>query len=232
MVRTPLAPLLVCALLLALPGCGVAEGAAKRVGGAVVGLVFGSGESSAGDDASPVAADETSVVASVGKLFASQDEEPAAEASGASGFYKIVEPNGTVRFVSNLSQVPPSQRPKAERLAIEPSRKSPKTARAAAPSTRQLAAARDPAPSPSAGAISAGHEVVVYTTSWCGWCKKTRAWLDQKGVDYENRDVEANAAWAEEMHGLTGSGGVPVIVIDGEVIKGFNQAKMEQLLRG
>ena len=72
----------------------------------------------------------------------------------------------------------------------------------------------------------------MYTTSWCGWCKKTRAWLDQKGIDYENRDVETNAGWAAEMQDLTGSGGVPVIVIDGEVIKGFNQARMEQLLRG
>ena len=34
------------------------------------------------------------------------------------------------------------------------------------------------------------------------------------------------------MHDLTGSGGVPVIVIDGEVIQGFNQAQMEKMLRG
>jgi glutaredoxin-like YruB-family protein len=86
---------------------------------------------------------------------------------------------------------------------------------------------------PGAGAFrGGGHEVVVYTTSWCGWCKKTLAWLDAKGVDYENRDVETNAEWAEERHDLTGSGGVPVIVIDGEVIKGFDQAQLDEMLRG
>ena len=231
--RNALAPLLICALL-ALPGCGVVEGVAKRsiqrVGGALVGLLLGSEESSA-DDGGPVQEGDTSVAKSVAGFFASEDEAPADGASG-SGFYKIVEANGTVRFVSDLSQVPASQRPQAERLAIERSNDSRQAKRPAPPkrATPQLAAARDPAP--SAAAMSGAHEVVVYTTSWCGWCKKTRAWLDRMGVDYENRDVETNAAWAEEMHDLTGSGGVPVIVIDGEVIKGFNQAKMEQLLRG
>ena len=227
-----LASLLLCALV-ALPGCGVVESAAKRalvgVGGAVAGLLFGSDDGGATGGEVGVE-DGNQVPESAGGFFASGDEEPAA-ASG-SGFYKIVEANGTVRFVSNLSEVPAAQRPQAERLAIERSRAGRGAKRAAPPTraTRQLAAARDPAP--PAARRSGDHEVVVYTTSWCGWCKKTRAWLDQKGVDYENRDVEASATWAEEMHELTGSGGVPVIVIDGEVIKGFNQARMEQLLRG
>jgi glutaredoxin-like YruB-family protein len=228
-----MAPLLICALL-ALPGCGVVESVAKRtihrVGGAVAGLIFGSGESGA-DDAESADEGGTSVAGSGGGFFEREDEEPAAEARAA-GFFKIVEPNGTVRFVSNLSQVPASQRPEAERLAMEPASSGRRATRAAPArrATPQLAAARDPAP--AARAISAGHDVVIYTTAWCGWCTKTRAWLDQNGVDYENRDIEANAAWAAEMHELTGSGGVPVIVIDGEVIKGFNQSKMEQLLRG
>jgi hypothetical protein len=29
--------------------------------------------------------------------------------------------------------------------------------------------------------------------------QKTRAWLDAQGIDYENRDVETNAEWAEEI---------------------------------
>ena len=56
--------------------------------------------------------------------------------------------------------------------------------------------------------------------------------FDANGIDYQNRDVESNAEWAAEMQDLTGSGGVPVIVIDGEVIKGFNQAKIDSLLDG
>jgi glutaredoxin-like YruB-family protein len=231
--RRILAPFLICALL-ALPGCGVVKGVAKRgvvrfLGGAVAGMLFGTQKAAAEDESAP--ADDPSVAKDDGGIFGSEEEEPA-EASGASGFYKVVEANGTVRFVTNLAEVPASQRPNAERLAMErsgdPAR--PKQRIAAKHATQQLAAAKTSAP--RATATSGSHEVVIYTTSWCGWCKRTRAWLDQKGVDYENRDVEANAAWAKESQDLTGSDGVPVVVIDGEVIKGFDVAKMESLLGG
>jgi len=220
--RRLLAPFLICALL-ALPGCGIVEGVAKRslvrfLSGTVAAMTFGADEAAA-DDKEYVEEDDTTVA-----------EDEGGDGAG-SGFYKVVEANGTVRFVSNLAEVPAAQRPKAERIDSQPIGGGG-DAKRRAPSRRaaqQLAAAKSAEPA----AFSGGdHEVVVYTTSWCGWCKKTRAWLDEQGVDYENRDVEANAAWAEEMHDLTGSGGVPVIVIDGEVIKGFNQAQMEKLLRG
>ena len=233
MKRRTLAPFLICALL-ALPGCGIVKGAAKRtvvrfVSGTIAAVLFGAKEAGA-DDEEYVEEDDTSVAEDDGGFFGGDDEE-SSEQAGGSGFYKVVEANGTVRFVTNLSEVPASQRLNAERLAMERSNDpaKPKRRAAAKRAAQQLAAAK--AAAPSATAMSGSHDVVVYTTSWCGWCKKTRAWLDQQGVDYENRDVEANAEWAEEMHDLTGSGGVPVIVIDGEVIKGFDQAKMESLLR-
>ncbi len=218
MQRRLLPPLLICALL-ALPGCGMAQSIAKRsitriAGGAIAGLIFGTDEAAAGDDGDIVGIDDDS----------------GDTASGGSGFFKVIEANGTVRFVSNLAEVPAAQRPKAERLDLQPidgtGNSNPRAPSQQA--AKQLAVAKS---APPDAAASGNHEVVIYTTSWCGWCKKTRAWLDTKGIDYENRDVEENAAWAEEIHDLTGSGGVPVIVIDGEVIKGFDQAQMEKLLR-
>ena len=235
MSRRLLAPFLICALL-ALPGCGNVKGVAKRslvrfLSGTVAAMIFGSDEASADAEGS-VEKDATTVAEDEGGDggLSGNGEDSSDDAAG-SGFYKVVEANGTVRFVSSLAEVPAAQRPKAERIDSQPIGGGG-DAKRRAPSRRaaqQLAAAKSAEPA----AFSGGdHEVVVYTTSWCGWCKKTRAWLDEQGVDYENRDVEANAAWAEEMHDLTGSGGVPVIVIDGEVIKGFNQAQMEKLLRG
>jgi glutaredoxin-like YruB-family protein len=231
--RRILAPFLICTLL-ALPGCRLVKSSVKRgitrfVSGAIAGMLFGADEASA-DDEEFIEEDDTSVAEDDGGW--DDEEEATADASGGSGFYKVVEANGTVRFVSNLSEVPSSQRPNAERLAMERSNDPAKPKRRAAPkpATKQLAAAKTSAP--SAAAMSGSHDVVVYTTSWCGWCKKTLAYLDENRVDYQNRDVETNAEWAEEMQDLTGSGGVPVIVIDGEVIKGFNQAKIEQLLKG
>ena len=191
-------------------------------------MIFGAVEAPA-ENEGYVAEDDTTVAEDEGGGFFGNGEDTSDDAAG-SGFYKVVEANGTVRFVSSLAEVPAAQRPKAERIDFQPIGGGG-DAKRRAPSRRaaqHFAAAKSAEPA----AFSGGHEVVVYTTSWCGWCKKTRAWLDDQGVDYENRDVEVNAAWAEEMHDLTGSGGVPVIVIDGEVIKGFDQAQMEKLLRG
>ncbi len=235
MQRRLLAPFLVCALL-ALPACGNVTGFAKRsivrfLSGTVAAMLFGSGEADA-DEEESIEEDDTSVAEDEGRDggFFGNGEDSSDETAG-SGFYKVIEANGTVRFVSSLAEVPAAQRPKAERIDARPiggsrgeERRAP-SRRAA----RQLAAARSPEPATSR---SGGHDVVVYTTSWCGWCKRTLAWLDAKGVDYENRDVETNADWAEEMRDLTGSGGVPVIVIDGEVIQGFDQAQMNEMLRG
>ena len=146
--RHALAPLLICALL-ALPGCGAAESVAKRVvlgaGGALAGLLFDAEEGGATHD-DVVEKDGVSIAERAAGFFASEDEGPAAEVSG-SGFYKIVEANGTVRFVSDLSQVPPSQRPNAERLAIERSQRFLQAGEASAaaarhPATRRCARSR------------------------------------------------------------------------------------------
>jgi glutaredoxin-like YruB-family protein len=221
--------LLLVAALLALPACGIEKGVAKRsiarvTGGAIAGLIFGTDETAASDEASN--SEDAGALAGVD----GDDEGSGDAAAGGSGFFKVTEANGTVRFVSSLADVPAAQRPKAERLDLRPSGGTANTNRRA-PSkqaAKQLTVAKS---APPAAAANRNHEVVVYTTSWCGWCKKTRAWLDAKGIDYENRDIEANAEWAQEIHDLTGSGGVPVIVIDGNVIKGFDQAQMEKLLR-
>ena len=235
--RRLLAPFLTCALL-ALLGCGIAKSDAHRsivrfLGGTVAAMIFGADES-ASEYEEPLEEDDTTVAggeseAGTGGFFG--NGEDASDDAAGSDFYKVVEDNGTVRFVSSLAEVPVAQRPKAQRIDRQPVGGAGGVKRGA-PSRRaaqQLAAAK---PSKPAAFSNAGHEVVVYTTSWCGWCKKTLAWLDAKGIDYENRDVETSEAWAEEMHDLTGSGGIPVIVIDGEVIKGFNQAQMEEMLRG
>lgn len=227
--RTPIAASALLCALLALPGCDVVREAARSVLGDTFAGLAGGAEDAASDDAG----------AGGGSLSIAADEN-AAEAvadrgeDAGPGFYKIVEPNGTVRFVSNLSEVPTEQRGDAERLALAPSKSKSKPPRRAPPrrSAQQLAAAEAAAP-PAAIAPSSGpHEVVLYTTSWCGWCDKTRAWLDAKGVEYVDKDVERDEDAALEMRELTGGdGGVPIVVIDGQVIRGFDQARMRKLLR-
>jgi glutaredoxin len=54
--------------------------------------------------------------------------------------------------------------------------------------------------------------------------------LSRKGIAFEKRDVAANPAYAEELVRNTGQMGVPVTIIDGQMVVGFDRAGLEALL--
>ena len=57
-----------------------------------------------------------------------------------------------------------------------------------------------------------------------------KEYLSQKGVSYVEYDVAADRDKAKEMIEKTKQMGVPVIIIDDEIVVGFNQAKLDELL--
>jgi len=54
--------------------------------------------------------------------------------------------------------------------------------------------------------------ITMYTTSWCGDCKRSKAFLDEKGVDYDEVDIEKDARAAKFVN--HGNRSVPTIVFD------------------
>ena len=77
----------------------------------------------------------------------------------------------------------------------------------------------------------ASNEVVLYTTTWCGYCKRLQHWLDDSGVPYRNLDIESTEAgrWGHEA--VTGRhGGVPVTVIGQDVFAGLATEKIRKRL--
>lgn len=73
-------------------------------------------------------------------------------------------------------------------------------------------------------------EVVLYATDWCGYCKATREFFAANGIRYTEHDIEKSSAALGE-HRKLGGNGVPLIVVDGEVIHGYNEPRLEALLR-
>ena len=73
-------------------------------------------------------------------------------------------------------------------------------------------------------------KVKVYSTPTCSHCFSVKAFLKEKGVEFENVDVSASKEVAEEMVKKTGQMGVPVIDIDGEIVVGFDREKLSSLL--
>lgn len=124
--------------------------------------------------------------------------------------YKWVDDKG----VFHMSDIPPDPAT-AEKYAIEKTGSEESE-------TAHVAEAKDAKP--------VRHEVVIYTTPTCPYCKGAKEFLSQKGVFYTEKDVSTNAAARDEMVALTGRNAVPVIVIDGEPIVGFNAPRIEEKL--
>jgi glutaredoxin 3 len=73
-------------------------------------------------------------------------------------------------------------------------------------------------------------DVMVYTSPTCPYCKMVKEFLSQKGIDFEERDVSLNPSYAQELVGSTGQTGVPVTIINGQIVVGFDRFRLEQLL--
>lgn len=73
--------------------------------------------------------------------------------------------------------------------------------------------------------------VTIYTTPNCHYCQKAKDYFTKLGVSWIARDVTKSPKDAQEMMAKTGSMSVPVIVIDGKVILGFDKQKIDAELR-
>lgn len=80
------------------------------------------------------------------------------------------------------------------------------------------------------GAMSTSR-VVVYSTGYCGYCRRAEALLRREGIVFETIDVTydrpARAKLVERAHGRRT---VPVIFIDGEPIGGYQE--LASLIQG
>jgi mycoredoxin len=60
----------------------------------------------------------------------------------------------------------------------------------------------------------------VYTTAWCGHCRRLKAQLDRAGVDFHEVDIERDATAASFVAGVNGGNQtVPTVQLpDGSVL--------------
>lgn len=72
--------------------------------------------------------------------------------------------------------------------------------------------------------------VIIYSTPTCGYCKRAKSYLEEKGVEYEEIDVSSNQEKAKEMVEKSGQMGVPVIEVDGKMLIGFDPTEVDKAL--
>ena len=72
--------------------------------------------------------------------------------------------------------------------------------------------------------------IVVYTTPTCGFCHQLKNYFRQRGIPFVEHDVSQDPYRAQEMVRVSGQQGVPVSVVDGQVIVGADISRINQLL--
>ena len=70
-------------------------------------------------------------------------------------------------------------------------------------------------------AIGADSGVTIFTTEWCGVCKRAKAFFTENKVPFREWDVEKTEFGATKFNQL-GGGGVPLITVGSEKMKGFD----------
>lgn len=73
-------------------------------------------------------------------------------------------------------------------------------------------------------------KVEIYSTPTCHFCQMAKTFFKENGVEYTDYDVSTDEAKRAEMIERTGQMGVPVIVIGEEMMVGFNEDKLKELL--
>lgn len=155
--------------------------------------------------------------------------EPSA-APAKSAFYQWVDERGSVNFAASLDEVPAAWRERAGRVEVDDAAFTvTKTASSGVALKRRAPPTPTPTPTREV-ARNRNHDVVVYTAPWCGWCQKTMAFLDERGVAYDNKDIEADSEYESELREKTGGIAIPLVEIDGEQIRGYSASKMAELL--
>ena len=74
-------------------------------------------------------------------------------------------------------------------------------------------------------------EVTIYSTPTCHFCQTAKEFFKENSVEYTEHDVAADDGKSQEMIDMTGQMGVPVIKVGDDVIIGFDEEKLKELLK-
>jgi len=72
-------------------------------------------------------------------------------------------------------------------------------------------------------------KVVMYSTEWCGVCKKAKDYMQQNSINFKEYNIEKNSNANRKFKSLGGKG-VPLIVVGKQTMSGFSASRLESML--
>ena len=75
--------------------------------------------------------------------------------------------------------------------------------------------------------------VVIYTTPWCGWCRRLKKQLEREGIEVSEVDIERDTAAADYVMSVNGGNQtVPTVVLpDGTALTNPSAVQIRKHLR-
>jgi glutaredoxin len=78
-------------------------------------------------------------------------------------------------------------------------------------------------------------KVIIYGTTWCGYCARTRDYFRSRNVPFEDKDIESDSDAAAELNekkraAHIRSAGVPVVDVFGTIVQGYNPTRFTEIL--
>lgn len=73
-------------------------------------------------------------------------------------------------------------------------------------------------------------KVIIYSTPSCVYCNMAKNFFKANNIAYAEYDVSSDADKRKEMIDMTGQMGVPAIDAAGEIIVGFDEPRLRQIL--
>lgn len=134
--------------------------------------------------------------------------------------YKWVDSNGIV----HIEDEPPKDKAKSTKVEKISSEEG---------ATSRILQSVQAAGSPGAKQASPPAATVeIYVTSWCSYCRRAKEYLHSRGIAYQEYDIEKDQAALQRKRELSPQGGVPVAVINGQVVTGFSSETYDRVLAG
>jgi glutaredoxin len=140
-------------------------------------------------------------------------------------FYKWEDKNGNVVITDYPPPVKSAKNIKVHKSEPKPDYVSPSS------ENNNQKASGEPSSGNTKTETKKSNEVVLYTTSWCPYCKMAANYFRSRNIDFTEYDIERDGAAAERKNQLDGKGGVPFAIVNGQQIHGYSPSAYERALQ-
>ncbi len=70
----------------------------------------------------------------------------------------------------------------------------------------------------------------MFSASWCGYCKKAKAYFKENRIRFTEYDIEKNSK-GKRLYTQMGATGVPVILVGNKRMNGFSESGFNRLYK-